>query len=55
VSKQCLAAGEFAKARQHIAPYKWASAKAMAVYLASFLPSGLWFALRPLWARGTFR
>ena len=55
VAKQKLAAGDFAGARHHIAPYKWADPKSAAVYFASFLPSGLWFALRPLWARGTFR
>jgi glycosyltransferase involved in cell wall biosynthesis len=55
LAKRCLAGGEPATARRHIAPFKWASHKSMAVYLASFLPPVLWFALRPLWARGTFR
>ena len=54
-AKQHLADGELRLARSYIAPFKWSSAKATAVYLATFLPVPLWFALKPLWARGTFR
>lgn len=54
-AKQHLAGGNPSAARRYIAPFKWTSAKSMAVYLASYLPVAVWFALRPLWARGTFR
>lgn len=54
-AKQLLAGGDLRGARKCIAPFRWTSGKAAAVYLATFLPVPLWFALRPLWARGTFR
>jgi hypothetical protein len=54
-AKQHLAAGDLAAARRSIAPLRATSAKAITVYLATFLPPRLWLALRPLWARGTFR
>jgi glycosyltransferase involved in cell wall biosynthesis len=54
-AKQHLAGGHLRPARASIAPFKWTSPKATVVYLATFLPVRVWLALRPLWARGTFR
>lgn len=54
-AKQHLAAGEMSAARGCAAPFKWFGAKWLMVYAASFLPAPVWFALRPLWARGTLR
>jgi glycosyltransferase involved in cell wall biosynthesis len=54
-AKQHLAAGDLRQARRYIAPFKWSSPKAAAVFLATFLPVPVWFALKPFWARGTFR
>ena len=54
-AKLSLSRGELAEARRHVSGLKWTMPKAMVIHLASLLPRRLWFALRPLWARGTFR
>jgi glycosyltransferase involved in cell wall biosynthesis len=54
-AKASLLTGELRQARKHLTMCKYASRKNFCLYLATFLPKAVWFALKPLWARRTFR
>lgn len=53
--KNYMIEGYLAEARRHMAVCKYFSFKTYCLYLACFLPRGLWLALKPLWAKGRFR
>ena len=50
-----MAQGNFKKARNYLIPYKFFSHKFFIVYCASHFPPSLWFFLRSLWQKGTYR
>lgn len=54
-AKTKMAQGDLKKARNHLTQYKFFSHKFFILYCASHLPPSLWFFLRPLWQKGTFR
>lgn len=53
--KARMANGELREARKHFAPYKIVNFKFFIFYISSYIPTRLWFLLRPIWANGAFR
>lgn len=53
--KARMANGELREARKHFAPYKIVNFRFFIFYISSYIPTRLWFLLRPIWANGAFR
>ena len=54
-AKTKMAQGDFKEARTYLTRNKLFSPNHFFLYCATYLPLSLWFLLRPLWEKGTFR